>query len=68
MEKESEEDEWTCRNCGSTDPHHEMKIGPIEIDVTCETVYLLPVDEDWGLAFDHDQFEDIVEHFENRDN
>lgn len=66
MKEKSEQDGWTCRHCGSTDPHHEIQVGEINIDVTCQSVYLLPEGGSSGLAFDHEEFAEIVDHFESR--
>lgn len=39
--------------------------GEIEIDVTCESVYLTFNDDsnDPGMAFNHDEFEEIINHY-----
>jgi hypothetical protein len=67
------EEEWTCANCGDTEhdsiefPQREgWDFDPeVEVDVTCESVYIVPVDGDGpGYAFNHDEFETIIEHFE----
>lgn len=59
--------DWTCRTCGSEDPHSAIELPlddpEIEIDVTCETVYITPIDGGNGFAFTHDEFEMIIEHF-----
>lgn len=74
--------EWTCPNCGSTEPHHaiefpqpdderfqELGIEPeqeIEVDVTCESVYITPIDDGNGFAFTHEEFETVIDHFQDR--
>jgi len=66
----SEEEKWHCRHCRSTHPHHSINstYREIEIDVTCRSVYLLFTDDsdDLGMTFTHDEFEEIIEHYENR--
>lgn len=77
--------EWECPNCGSTDPHHGIEFpqpdderfadmdmvveAEVEVDITCESVYITPVDETYGdgFAFTHDEFETIMEHYRQSD-
>lgn len=76
------EEEWTCSNCGSGDPHHAMELPApdderfedldmvpepeVEIDVTCHSVYFTPIDGGHGFGFTHEEFEKIIEHYRNR--
>lgn len=70
MTKTDTDDGWTCPNCGSTDPHHAMTFpqeerfeDEFEVDVTCESVYITPVDGGPGFAFRHEEFEQAIDHF-----
>jgi len=60
------EETWTCDSCGAEE-HDTMMVadGNIEVDVTCKSVYLTFTDDsgDPGMAFDHDEFAEIAEHF-----
>lgn len=65
---------WQCMHCGDSE-HDAMELPDeesfedytfepeVEIDVTCESVYITPVDGGSGFAFNHDEFERIIEHF-----
>ena len=61
-------DEWICPFCGERE-HDSMLIGfddAIEVDITCQSVYLLFTDgDDSGMAFTHDEFEKIIEHYQS---
>lgn len=70
MEAVDEDEEWTCSHCGSTDPHDAILMPrdedwdpEVEIDITCQSVYITPVGGGHGFAFDHDEFEAIIQHF-----
>lgn len=61
-----EANNWECPYCGSDDPHNALIVyDEIEIDVTCQSVYITPVDGGDGFAFDHGEFERIIEHYNN---
>lgn len=60
---------WTCGECGATE-HDSMEFplsqkfdAEVEVDVTCESVYITPVDGGSGFAFDHAEFRAMVELF-----
>lgn len=59
---------WECPNCGSEEPHHAIEFEDVEVDVTCESVYFTFTDDsgDPGMAFDHEQFEQVIDLFESR--
>lgn len=68
------EDNWSCPHCGASDPHDAMLFPQIdgydfdpelEVDVTCQSVYITPVDGGDGVAFSHDEFAKIIDHFES---
>lgn len=60
--------EWSCPNCGSDDPHHAITFyDEIEVDVTCESVYITPTDGGDGFVFEHEDFEEIIEHYQSAD-
>lgn len=54
-----------CPHCGTERPHNVILVeDELEIDVTCESVYIVPTDDGDGFAFDHDEFRRIIDHFE----
>lgn len=62
--------DWECPHCGSDDPHNAITFpladefdDEVEVDVTCQSVYITPVDGGDGFAFDHDEFEVIIDHY-----
>jgi len=64
----NESEAWTCPECG--DEQHESLIFPldadrdeVEVDVTCESVYVVPAEGGDGFAFSHDEFEELIEQF-----
>ena len=61
--------DWLCPHCGRDehDAIHTMA-DEIEVDVTCQSVYFTFLDDDGGyifpgMAFDHDEFERIIDHY-----
>jgi len=60
------EQTWTCGNCGAEE-HDAIEFEGVEIDVTCESVYITPVDGGNGFAFTHGQFQLIIDHFAGSD-
>lgn len=58
---------WTCPHCGREEndepPHAEIELSDeLSADVTCKTVYVIH-ESDMGVAMDHDQFEELIEHY-----
>lgn len=62
-EKARRLNEWSCAGCGSDDPHAALQFEEIEVDVTCESVYITPLDGGPGFAFDFEKFDHIVDHY-----
>lgn len=66
VEVEGETVFWRCGTCGAQE-HDAINVmdDEIEMDVTCETVYLTFNDDsgDPGMAFDHDEFRRMIGHF-----
>lgn len=60
------EQTWTCGSCGAEE-HDAIEFEEVEIDVTCESVYITPVDGGDGFAFTHGQFQLIIDHFVESD-
>lgn len=70
------DDDWTCPHCG-VEEHDTKELVPVpenddydfepelELTVTCQSVYIMPIDGGSGFAFNHNEFERIVEFFEN---
>jgi len=54
---------WECSYCGNGDPHNAIVVSGVEIDVTCENVYITPTNGGDGFAFSHSSFEDILRHY-----
>lgn len=59
---------WTCARCG--DEEHdaiefplEQDWSEVEVDVTCQSVYITPTDGGDGFAFSHSEFEGLISHF-----
>lgn len=52
------------RELGFTDEKIDEMIPELEVDVTCQSVYITPVDGGSGVAFTHDEFEEIIDHYE----
>ena len=69
--------EWECPNCGASDPHDAIELPDehsyedydfepeIEVDVTCQSIYFTFLDDngDPGMAFDHNEFQRVMQHF-----
>jgi hypothetical protein len=58
--------DWTCPRCGH-ESHDEIEFNGVEVDVTCQSVYITPVDDGDGFAFTHAEFRGIIEHFKQSD-
>lgn len=56
------EETWTCNRCGDEE-HDAIEFNEVEIDVTCQSVYITPTDGGNGFAFTHSEFCGIMEHF-----
>ena len=59
-------DDWYCPYCGRAEHDAILTMSDeIEVDVTCRSVYFTFNDDagDPGMAFDHDEFERIIDHY-----
>jgi len=63
------EQTWTCNRCGAEEhdaiesPTDDSFPSELEVDVTCQSVYITPVSGGDGFAFTHSEFRGIIEHF-----
>lgn len=70
MSEPTDDETWNCRNCGSEEPHNAITLpfeeefeDEVEVDVTCKSVYITPIDGLNGFGFTHDEFERMIEHY-----
>jgi len=58
--------EDVCLVCRNVDSHRQLYFyDEIEVDITCSSVYITPIEGGNGFALDHEDFKKVVEEFKD---